>query len=109
MTLTFSGRGHLPLALEAFSAKYGPSLGRPEGHSCVLAALRTGGSSFHLGWALSGRWRCSQYRNPFHLAGLAAFGFVLELFIVKKQLLASSENEVCATVDALQHLVLEFH
>ncbi len=43
------GRGHLPLALETFAAKYWTSLGWPEGDSGVFAALRTSGSSFDLG------------------------------------------------------------
>jgi hypothetical protein len=100
---------HLPLSLEAFTAKHWPSLGRSEGDGGVFAALRTGGSSFYLGWALSGGRRRSQYRNPVHLAGFAALGLVLELFVVKEKLLAGCKHEVCATVDALQHLVLEFH
>jgi len=104
-----SGGGHLPLALETLAAEYGTSLGWPERDRGVLATLRAGGPGFYLGWTLSGGRRRSQHGHPFHLAGFAALGFVLELLIVKKQLLAGCKHEVCATVDALQHLVLEFH
>jgi hypothetical protein len=41
-----------------------------------------------------------QDRNPFGFAGFATLWFILELFVVKEQLLACSENEVCSTVDA---------
>jgi len=37
------------------------------------------------------------------------FGVVLELFIVKKELLAGSKNKLGATVDALQRSIGEFH
>jgi hypothetical protein len=37
------------------------------------------------------------------------FGVVLELFVVKKELLAGSKNKLGATVDALQRSIGEFH
>jgi hypothetical protein len=37
------------------------------------------------------------------------FGVVLELFIVKKELLAGRKNELGAAVDALQNSIGEFH
>jgi hypothetical protein len=40
---------------------------------------------------------------------MAAFGLVLELFVVIEQLLAGGENEGGAAVYALQYLILEFH
>jgi hypothetical protein len=43
------------------------------------------------------------------LALLAVFGIVLELFIVKKQLLASREHKFGPAVIALQYFVSEFH
>jgi hypothetical protein len=37
------------------------------------------------------------------------FGVVLELFIVKEDLLASGEDELGTAVDALQYSIREFH
>jgi hypothetical protein len=51
----------------------------------------------------------SQNRNPLRLAALASLGFVPELLIVEKQLLPGRKDEIRAAVNALQHLVLEFH
>ena len=51
----------------------------------------------------------SQGLGPFAFAVFAAFGFVLELFIVKEELFASGENKVCAAIHALENLVLELH
>jgi hypothetical protein len=51
----------------------------------------------------------SQNRNPLRLAALAPLGLVPELLIVEKQLLPGREDEIRAAVNALQHLVLEFH
>lgn len=42
-------------------------------------------------------------------AGFASFGLVLELLIVKKQLLSGCEDKISATVRTLQYPVLEFH
>jgi hypothetical protein len=51
----------------------------------------------------------SQNRHPLRLAALASLGFVAKLLIVEKQLLAGRKDEIRAAVNALQHLVLEFH
>jgi hypothetical protein len=53
--------------------------------------------------------RQSQCLGAFTLAVLAAFGFVLELFIVEEELFTSGENEVGAAVHTLENLVLEVH
>jgi hypothetical protein len=46
--------------------------------------------------------RYGAYRGqPLGLAGLTAFGFVLELFIVEKKLLARGEDEVRPAVNTL--------
>lgn len=58
---------------------------------------------------LSGYRRCTEDGDPFALAGLAAFRFVLELLVVEEQLFPGGEDEVSPTVDTLQHLVLKFH
>jgi hypothetical protein len=51
----------------------------------------------------------SENRNSLRFAGLAPFGFVSELLIVEEQLLPGRKNEIRAAVNALQHLILEFH
>jgi hypothetical protein len=51
----------------------------------------------------------SQHRNPLRFAALATFGFVPELLVVEKQLLPGRKYEFRPAVNALQHLVLEFH
>ena len=43
------------------------------------------------------------------LAILTALGLVFELLVVKEKLFPGGENEITATVDTLQHLVLKFH
>jgi len=52
---------------------------------------------------------CPKHRYAFAFASLARFWFVRKLLIVKKQLFPGREDEIGPTVDALQHLVLEFH
>jgi hypothetical protein len=51
----------------------------------------------------------SYRRRPLRFAALAPLGFVPELLIVEKHLLPGGKNEIRPAVDALQHLVLEFH
>lgn len=51
----------------------------------------------------------SQNRNPLRFAGLAPLGFVPELLIVEEQLLPGGKDKIRAAVNALQHLILEFH
>ena len=77
----------------------------------MFSASRAGGLSFDLGVAvgLSGSGGRPEDRDPLGLAGFAAFGFVLELFVVKEKLFPGSENEITPTVDTFQHLVLKFH
>ena len=52
---------------------------------------------------------CAEDRQPLGFTRLATLGLVAKLFVVKKQLLACSEDKVRAAVDAFQHSVLEFH
>lgn len=51
----------------------------------------------------------SQNRNSLGFTGFAALGFVSELLIVEEQLLPGGKDEIRAAVNALQHLILEFH
>jgi hypothetical protein len=45
--------------------------------------------------------RGANHGHSLALAVLAAFGFVLELFVVEKQLFTRCEHEIRATIDAL--------
>jgi hypothetical protein len=104
-----SGRGSA--GLKTFSAEYGAALRGAEGDGGLFSASRAGGLSLDLGVAvgLSGSGGRAEDRDPLGLAGFAALGLVLELFIVKEQLFPGSENEITSTVDTFQHLVLKFH
>jgi hypothetical protein len=53
--------------------------------------------------------RGSKNGDALGLAGFAALGLVLELFVVEKQLFPGGKNEVGAAVDAGQYLILKFH
>ena len=55
------------------------------------------------------RRRRSEHGDSLRFACLTALGFILELLVMEKQLLARGEDEVCAAVNTLQHPVLEFH
>jgi hypothetical protein len=82
-----------------------------EGNGRQLSAARAGGLSLDLrvGVILALRRRRSEHGDALGFAGLAAFGFVLELLIVKEKLFPGGENKITPTVDALQYLVLKFH
>jgi hypothetical protein len=82
-----------------------------EGHRGVLAALGAGGARFHLGVVvvLARRRRRSEHGHALGLAGFAALGFVLELFVVEKQLFPGGKYKIGAAIDTLQYLVLKFH
>jgi hypothetical protein len=65
---------------------------------------------FDLGVAIRrARWRRSQHSYSLALASAAAFRFILELLVVKKQLFPGSENKITPAIDTLEHLVLKFH
>jgi succinate dehydrogenase/fumarate reductase cytochrome b subunit len=70
-----------------------PGAGRLGFNSLVIAAIL----------------RQAQRLSAFAFAVFAAFGFVLELFIVKKELFASGEDKIGAAVYTLENLVLELH
>jgi 23S rRNA-/tRNA-specific pseudouridylate synthase len=50
-----------------------------------------------------------QNRHALCLAALAPLGFVSELLVVEKRLLPGREHKIRAAVNALQHLIPEFH
>ena len=108
-----SGGGCRTLLHEALPTEYRPALGRLEGNGSLLAALGAGCAGFCLAKgrtaARRGRGGCAENRDAFRFAVLAALRFVLKLFVVEEQLLASCKDEIAATVDTLEDLVLEFH
>ena len=108
---TRSGGGSGFLLREAFAAEDGATLGGAERDGGLLAALRTGGSSFDASVMVSvtRRRRGGENGHPLGLAGFAALGLVLELFVVEKQLFPGGKNEVGAAVDAGEYFVLKFH
>ena len=69
--------------------------------------MRAGSTRFYLLIAVG--WSRAYSSGAFCLAGLAAFGFVLELFVVEEKLFARREEKLRAAIDALQQPVLEFH
>jgi len=99
--------GGSPFLLEALAAEYRPALGGLKRHCGLFAALRAIGTGFH--FRISTRSGDPQRRCPLPLAGLAAFGLVLELFVVEEELFPGCEYELGTAVYTLQDLVLEFH
>jgi hypothetical protein len=101
-------RGHLPLLPKAFTAQNRAALGWAEGDGSVFSALRADRAGFHFGKTVTSGGG-TNHRDTLRLAGPTVLGFILELFVVEEQLFAGGENEIGIAIDALQHLVLEFH
>jgi hypothetical protein len=96
--------------LKAFAAENWAPLRRFKRDGGFLTALGAGGASLRLvEGLLPGLARDSEHSDPFRLANLATLGLVLELLVMKKQLLAGGEYKVGTAVNTLQDLVLEFH
>ena len=95
------GRLRAALFLEARAAKHGPALGRFERNRGLRAALGARGAGF--------RPHALRSACAFGLALLAVLGVVLELFIVKEDLLARGKDKFGAAVCALQNSIGEFH
>jgi len=91
--------------------KYRPALSRTEGQCRFFATLRADRVGFNSGVTriARARRRRSEHGDSLRFACLTALGFIFELLVMEKQLLACSEDEVCAAVNTLQHPVLEFH
>src|SRR5579884_3008242 len=88
--------------LEALAAEHRAPLRGLERDRGFLAASRATGAGFHL--VVSGRRAARSHAQralALRLAGLAAFGFVLELLIVEKELFAGRKDEVRPAVNAL--------
>ena len=102
----------MPPLLKAFAAQHRPSLRRPEGYRSLFPALRTVRPGLRLRVRMRTRRsarRSSKDGHSLALAVLAAFGFVLELLVVEKQLFTRCEHKIRATIDTFQNLVLVFH
>ena len=94
--------------LKAFPAIDRTALRGFERNSCFPLAARADGLGFNT-LVVASTLRQPEGLGTFGFAAFAPFGFVLKLFIVEKQLLASSEDEVGAAIDTLENLVLELH
>jgi hypothetical protein len=109
---TLSGASGGPFLRKAFAAENGAALCGAEGNSCLLAALRAGGSSFdtRITAPVAARRRSGgEDGHALGLADLAALGLVLELFVEEEELFPGSKDKVRAAVDAGQYLILKFH
>jgi hypothetical protein len=97
-----SGGGGDFLLREAFAAEDGATLCGAEGDGGLLAALGAGGPSFDARALMSvaRRRRGAEDSHTLGLAGFTALGFVLEPFIVEKQLFSGGKNKLGAAVDA---------
>jgi hypothetical protein len=97
--------------LKALPAKYRAPLSGFKGNRGFLPTLRTFGSGFDFVVAVipDGGGSGAQNGYSFCLAGFATLGLILELLVVKEQLLPGSKNEISAAINTLQNLVLKFH
>lgn len=105
------GSGYVFPLRETFAAQDWPPLGWPERDGRLFAALRAGSPGFNPREVVGvpfGGWG-GEDGHALRLAGLTTLGFVLELFIVEKQLFPGGEDEVGTAVDARQYLILKFH
>src|SRR4029450_13639130 len=94
--------------LEAFAAENGASLRRTERHRGLFPAGRTVGGRLHA-LAAHPAATARRARGALGLAALAALGFVLEILVGEKELLAGCPDERGTAVHAVQGLVLELH
>jgi hypothetical protein len=93
--------------LEAFPAKHGTPLRRPEGNRRFLPALRAG--RFRLCPHLPAAATATAALGPLRFAAFTSFRFVLESFVREKHLLPGRKYKLGTALRTLQHLVMEFH
>ena len=98
-----SSRGYRLAVLKTFTAEDGSALCGTERNGGLLAALRTDGPGlyFCVMVVLRRGARVAKHGDALGLAGLAPFGFVLELLIVKKELFSGREDKLRTAIDAL--------
>jgi hypothetical protein len=87
--------------LKTGSTEHRAALGGAEWHGCLGAAPGTVGPRF--------RAHSAAAVAALGLAWLAAFGVVLEVLVVKKELFARRKDEFASAVNALQHSIRKFH
>jgi hypothetical protein len=106
-----SGGGGGSLLRETFAAEDRAPLRWPKRDCGLLAALRAGSPSFDASEVVSiaRLGRGGKDGHALGLAGFTAFGLVLELFVVEKELFPGGKDKIGAAVDAGQYLVLKFH
>jgi hypothetical protein len=88
--------------LETLTAEYRPSLSRLEGNRRLDAALGTLSARLCAGQYRRGRIRPRAQGStcPLELAGFAALGVILELFVEKEKLFAGGEYKFTTTICA---------
>jgi hypothetical protein len=96
-----AGLAHGPFLLETAAAEHWTPLRGLKGNGGFRSTFRADGTRFRAGRTGAG--------GAFGLALLATFRIVLELLVVKEQLLAGCEHEVASAVRALKNLVDEIH
>ena len=101
------GGGRGALLLEALTAEHRASLRRLEGDGRLFAACRAAGLGLDL--VVAAVAARSYLGRTFAFAGFAAFGFVLELFVVEEKLFAGGKNEIGPTINTLEGPILKFH
>lgn len=94
--------------LETLTAIYGPALRGLEWNRSFTLTSRADGFGLHplKIAAAAGEPHCV---CPLGFAIFAAFRLIAKLLIVEEQLFPGREDEVCATISALQNLILELH
>lgn len=96
---------------EAFAAENRAVLCGTKGYGRIFAALRAGCARLYPRkmMRVSDDLRRGENGYAVGLTRFAAFGFVLEVFVVKEELFPGGEHEFRATIDATEYLVLKFH
>jgi len=103
------GCGHGAAGEKAGSAIDRASLGRKKGHSSLFSALGARHGHFDplFDSGNLGRGDCRQPIIFRVFAGLATFGFVLQTFVVEKDLLTGRPDEWLAAIDAGDRSILK--
>jgi hypothetical protein len=106
-----SGSGDVSLLRKAFPAENRPPLRWSEWDGGFFAALGAGGAGFDTRRVVAAAYilRSGEHGDALGLAGFAALGFVLKLFVVEKKLFPGGKDKVSAAIDAGQYLILKFH
>ena len=106
-----SGAGGRFFLREAFTAEDGTALRGAKGDGRLFAALTAGRPGFNarIVLPLANTGNSGEHGRALGLAGFAALGRVLELFVVEEKLFAGGKNKFRTAIDAGQYLVLKIH